>query len=206
MSRSDEDIAAEIAPAGLRFVERDRAEPRLPVEAANLAPSCRDEDGRVDAETHEFVDTEDPERVGKLNAGWLRLADEHGLLNNDREFLLEVDYAEDGDDWPELAWIRVRLEDEWSIAEGSVPALGRLGGPEFTALSIDERALMRTTLWGNGSVSSLVIVRPATASPIRKWAEYIAEDPQHPSTAQAAARAWLNELRSPASDPTIHKS
>jgi hypothetical protein len=205
LSRSDADIAVEIAPAGLRFVERDRTEPRLPVEAANLAPSCRDEDGRVDAEPHEFVDTDDPDRVGKLNAGWLRLADEHGLFNNDREFLLEVDYAEDGDDWPELAWIRVRIQEGWSIAEGTVPALGSLGGPEFTALSVDERALMRTTLWGNGSVSSLVIVQPATASPIRRWAEYIAEDPQHPSTAQAAARAWLDEPRSPRG-LTIHRS
>lgn len=205
MSRSDADIAAEISPAGLRFVERDRAEPRLPVEAANLVPSCRDEDGRVDAEPHEFVNVDDPERVGKLNAGWFRLADEHGLLNDDREFLLEVDYAKDGDDYPELVWIKVRLEDRWSIAEGTVPALGRLGNPEFTALSVDERALMRTTVWGNGSVSSLVIVQPAAASPIRKWAEHIAEDPHYPSTAQAAARALLDEPRNSPREAKIHR-
>jgi hypothetical protein len=48
--------------------------------------------------------------------------------------------------------------------------------PEITALSVGERALMRTTVWGNGSVSSLAIVQPTVAAPIRIWAEHIAED------------------------------
>ncbi|MFD1046540.1 hypothetical protein ACFQ1S_13745 [Kibdelosporangium lantanae] len=68
MLRSDAELAAEIAPAGLLFIERDHAEVRLPVEAANMAPCCRDEDGRIDAEPHEVVHLDDPDRVGKLNA------------------------------------------------------------------------------------------------------------------------------------------
>lgn len=191
MSRSDAELAAEIAPAGLRFIERDRSEVRLPCEAANLAPCCRGEDGRIDAEPHEAVDIDDPERVAKLNAGWLRLATEHGLLNCEREFLLEVDYAEEGEDWPELAWIKVQLLDEWSIADGTVRALGSSIAPEFTALSIDGQALMRTTLWGNGSVSSLIIPRPSTVSPIRRWAEQMANGPRYSAAVQEAARAWL---------------
>lgn len=191
MSRSDAELAAEIAPAGLRFIERDRAEVRLPAEAATLAASCQGEDGRIDAEPHEFVDVDDPERIGRLNAGWLRLAIEHGLLNDEREFLLKVNYAEDGSDWPELVWIKVQLLDTWSIADGTVPALGSAIAPDFTALSVDGQTLMRTTLWGNGCVSSLVIVKPSTASPIRRWAKQMANGPHYSPAVQEAARSWL---------------
>jgi hypothetical protein len=50
---------------------------------------------------------------------------------------------------------------------------------------------MRTTVWGNGKISSLAIPQPSTARPIRKWAEYMAHDPSYPVDVQAAAQAWL---------------
>lgn len=189
MLRSDADIAAELAPAGLRFVERDRARVRLPSQAANLAPSCRDEDGRIDALPHEVVELDDPDMAEKVNAGWFRLAVESGLLTEHREFLIEVDYSDTPDE-PELAWVRVRLLDEWDVAGSGVSALGTYG-PEFTALSVDEKVLMRTTRWGDGTVSTLVVPSPATVSIIRNYAEWMRSDPFYPPDIQQAARTWL---------------
>jgi hypothetical protein len=193
MSRTDDDIAAELAPAGLRFVERDRAAVRLPAEAAGLAPSCRRDEGRIDAAPDEVVDISDPARAEKLNAGWFRTAEEHGLFTADREFLLEVNYAE-GDDpltEAECAWVKVQLLDGWNIAGGTVPALGTQVSPEFTAMSVDEKALMRMTLWGNGTTSTLVVPLPSTVGTIRRWVERMTGDSDYPAAVQEAARAWL---------------
>jgi hypothetical protein len=144
------------------------------------------------------------DRVGKLNAGWLRLATVCGVLNHEREFLLEVDYALEGEDWPQLAWIKVQLLDDWSIADGTVDALGGFAAPEFTALSVDGQALMRTTLWGNGSISSLVIPEPSVAMPIRRFAEEMATGPRYSRAVQEAARVWLR-FEQHANPPTNSK-
>jgi hypothetical protein len=189
VSLTDTDIAAELAPAGLRFIERDQAAVRLPVQAANLAPSCLGSDGRIDAPPHEVVHVDDPDMARKVNAGWIRLAAESGLFTEDRQFLFEVDYSDNVDD-PELAWVRVQLLDQWDIAGSGVAALGTYA-PEFTALSIDGRVLMRTTLWGDGTVSSLVVPTPATAAPIRAYAEAMTQDPFYSPAVQQAARTWL---------------
>ena len=75
-----------------------------------------------------------------------------------------VDYAGDAD-WPERSWVRVRLLDEWDIAGSEVEQLGGHFAatfglryvPEFRALSLDQRVLMHTTVWGNGTVSTIAI-------------------------------------------------
>jgi hypothetical protein len=189
VSQTDADMAANLAPAGLRFVERDHAAVRLPVQAANVAPSCRREDGRIDAPPHEVVHADDPDMARKVNAGWFRLARESGLFTEDRQFLLEVDYS-DAVDEPELAWIRVQLLEQWDVASSGVAALGT-DAAEFTALSIDGQVLMRTTLWGNGTISSLVVTSPATAAPIRASAETMTQTPFYSPALQQAARTWL---------------
>ncbi|GIH12259.1 hypothetical protein [Rugosimonospora africana] len=187
VSLSDADVAADLAPAGLHFVARDRAAIRIPVEAANLAPCCRDEDGRIDGPS---VDLDDSDRAGKINAQWFRLATGSGLFDEHREFLLEVDYSEAPDE-PELAWVRVQLSDEWDIAGSGASALGSYGVPEFSALSIDERVLMRTTRWGNGTVSSLVVPSPVKVSTIRNYVEWMTNSSFYPFAVQEAARVWL---------------
>ncbi len=192
MSRTDDEIAAELAPAGLRFVERDRASVRLPVLAARVAVSCRRDEGRIDAAPDEVADIEDPARVEKLNAGWIRLAEEHGLFTEDREFLLAVNYTNDPDSaGPELAWVRVRLLDGWNIAEGTVAALGTPVSPEFVAMSADEKALLMTTLWGNGTTSTLVVPAPSTVGTMRRRVGHMARDSGYPPAVREAARAWL---------------
>ena len=191
MSLTDTDIAAELAPAGLRFVERDRATVRLPPQAANLAPSCRDKDGRIDAPPHEIVHVDDPDMAHKINAGWFRLAVESGLFTEQREFLLQVTYSRTAAE-PKLAWVRVQLLDQWDVAGSGVAALGTRA-PEFTALSIDEQVLMRTTLWGDLTVSSLVIPSPASVSIIRDYAEWMTHAPLCSPAVQQAARAWLTQ-------------
>src|SRR6185437_2823925 len=78
-------------------------------------------------------------------------------LNDQREFLLSVDYSPESDDG-DRAWVRVRLLDEWDFVDSEVEQLrGWFAGmfttryvPEFFVLSLDRRAHMNTTIWGNG--------------------------------------------------------
>lgn len=194
MPLTDADVAAALAPAGVCFIERDRAAGRLPVRAAGLAPTLRREDGRVDAPADKVASVDDPDATGRLNAAWYRMAAETGLPDARREFLLAVSYAGPCDD-ADPAWVRVRLLEEWDIDGGGTPLLGNPGIPEFTALSLDGQVLMRTTLWGNWTVSSLAVQSPATCTPIRRHAERMADDPEYPPADRSAARTWLESCQ-----------
>lgn len=167
MSLTDAEMAAALAPAGLQFIKRERGKIRLPLKPGKSAASSLPEDGRFDARPDEVIDVDDPDFAVKLNAGWLRMATEFGLLDAQREFLLSVDYNEDlpRGEPAEPAWVRVRLLDDWDIAGCGA---GQLGGtfatlmteryvPEFWVLSLDQRVLMNTTVWGNGTVSTIAI-------------------------------------------------
>jgi len=111
------------------------------------------------------VPVDDPDLPAKVNGGWWHMATGYGLLNDEREFLLGVyyDLPEHAD--PNYAWVRVRLAADWDLVTSGVPALrsGFAGlfterfVPEFTMLSIDGRMLLNTTVWGDGSVSTIVI-------------------------------------------------
>ena len=76
---------------------------------------------------------------------------------------LYYDIPEDGDF--DYAWIRVRLAAEWNLVDSCLPVLrsGFAGlftesfVPEFTMLSVDGRMLLNTTVWGDGTVSTIVI-------------------------------------------------
>jgi hypothetical protein len=165
MSLTDADIAAALAPAGLLFIEREQGEIRLPLKPDRSAASSGPEDGRFDARPDEVVDVDDPDLIAKLNAGWLRMAIEFGLFNEQREFLISVDYSENPVYEPEPAWVRVRLLEGWDIAGSEVEQLrGHFAAmftkrfvPEFWVLSLDQRMMMNTTIWGNGTVSTIVI-------------------------------------------------
>jgi hypothetical protein len=122
-----------------------------------------------------------------------RLATECGLFTDHREFLVEVDYSDTVHE-PELAWVRVQLLDQRDVAGSGVAALGSYA-PEFTALSLDGQVLMRTTLWGNGTVSSLVVPSPATVSTIRDYVEWMTHGAYYSSAVQQAARTWLTRGR-----------
>ncbi|MGI5204647.1 hypothetical protein ACQEU6_24065 [Spirillospora sp. CA-108201] len=161
---TDVEIAAALAPAGLVFIERERGEVHLPLKPQRSAASSRPEDGRFDSETEEVVDVDDPDLVAKVNAGWLRMAVEFGLFDERREFLISVNYSEEPGE-PDQAWVRVFLSEKWDIAGSEVEQLrGYFASmfttrfvPEFTVLSLDQRVLMNTTIWGNGTVSTIVI-------------------------------------------------
>lgn len=161
---TDADIAAALAPAGLVFIEREQGEVHLPLKPHQSAASSRPEDGRFDSKPEEIVDVDDPDLVAKVNAGWLRMAVEFGLFNERREFLINVNYSEDLDE-PDRAWVRVLLSQEWDIAGSEVEQLrGHFASmfttrfvPELTMLSLDQRVLMNTTIWGNGTVSTIAI-------------------------------------------------
>ncbi|GAA3779354.1 hypothetical protein GCM10022225_79410 [Plantactinospora mayteni] len=166
MSLTDAAIAADLVPAGLELLERVREEVSLPLPPPPpyYSPaSCRPEHGRFDSD--EMIDVNDPEMPSKVNASWLRMATEYGVLNDQREFLLSVNYSDPNDVEPEYAWIRVRLSEQWDLAANGSPALrSGFGGlftdrfvPEFSMLSLDHKAMLNTTVWGNGTVSTIVI-------------------------------------------------
>ena len=62
-----------------------------------------------------------------------------------------------------MVWVRVRLADAWDLAGSNVTALGSYFAdvfterfvPEFTMLSLDHKAMLNTTVWGNGTVSTI---------------------------------------------------
>ncbi|WP_181449074.1 hypothetical protein [Nonomuraea aridisoli] len=170
MTLTDSDVAALLASAGLLFIERVNQESvRLPpLPPGHSAASTRPEHGRFDSRPDEIADVDHADMPDKVNAGWFRMASEYGLFNEDREFLLSVCYARywktgTGDD--DIAWVRVRLLDEWDLVAGEVDLLrSYMAGlfterfvPEFTMASLDGRMMLNTTFWGNGTVSTIVI-------------------------------------------------
>lgn len=168
MALTDSAVAADLARAGLEFRERVSDEVILPLPAAPpyYSPaSCGPEHGRFDSRADEVVDVDDPQMPGKVNAGWWRMATEYGLFDDRREFLVSVDYNDHDGVGPDYAWIRVRLSEQWDLAgSGSNALRSTFGGvftdrfvPEFSMLSLDRRAMLNTTVWGNGTVSTIVI-------------------------------------------------
>ncbi|MGS2646705.1 hypothetical protein [Streptosporangium sp. LJ11] len=103
------------------------------------------------------------------------MATEYGLFNDDREFLLGVTYTEsdDGDDREaHRGWAQVRLLDEWDLVASEVDQLRSWMAamfttrfvPEFTMVSLDGQMMMNTTVWGDGTVSTIAI-RPHNGAP-----------------------------------------
>ncbi|MBB5962677.1 hypothetical protein [Planomonospora venezuelensis] len=167
---TDDEMATLLAPAGLHLIERrSRDEVRLPPLPPYHSPgSAGPEHGRFDSHPDEIPGVDDLDMPDKVNASWFRMATEYGLFNEDREFLLAVTYSEsdDVDDIEEhRAWVRVRLLDEWDWVASEVDQLRSwIAGtfttrfvPEFTVVSLDGRMMMNTTVWGNGTVSTIAI-------------------------------------------------
>ncbi len=89
----------------------------------------------------------------KVNASWFRMASEYGLLNEDREFLLLVNYADEEDEVERLrSWIATTFTPRFV--------------PEFRMVSLDGQTVVETTVWGNGTVSTIAI-RPSATAPGR---------------------------------------
>ena len=167
-SPADAAVAADLVPAGLEFLDRIDEEVRLPLPAPPpyLSPaSCRPEHGRFDSRPDEVIDVDDPQMSAKVNAGWWRMATEYQVLDDRREVLLSVNYSDPGGAEPEYAWVRVRLSDKWDLAgSGSINVRSGFAGlftarfvPEFSMLSTDHQAMLNTTVWGNETVSTIVI-------------------------------------------------
>ena len=167
MALTDAAVAADLAQAGLEFLERVSEEVSLPLPPPpDYSPaSCGQQHGRFDSLPDEFVDVDDPEMPAKVNACWWRMATEYNVVDQRREVLLRVRYSDPDEVEPEYAWVRVRLSDQWDLAgSGSMVLRSSFGGlftdryvPEFSMLSLDHNAMLNTTVWGNGTVSTIVI-------------------------------------------------
>jgi hypothetical protein len=166
---TDAEIAGILAPAGLHLVERVGGEVPLPPLPKNVGPaSAGPEHGRFDSEADEFVDVRAADFADKANAGWHRMAAEYGLFDDSREFLLCLGLARLGEEPvqpPWSLWFRVRLLDGWDLVRSEVDlqrsSFGALFSeryvPEFTMASLDGRMMLSTTVWGDGTLSTIVI-------------------------------------------------
>jgi hypothetical protein len=172
---TDAAVTADLAQAGLEFLERVNEKVSLPLPPPppyHSPASCGPQHGRFDSRPDEVVDVDDPEMPAKINAGWWRMATEYSVVDHRREFLLSVNYTDPDEVEPEYAWVRVRLSDQWDLAgSGSTALRSSFGGlftdrfvPEFSMLSLDYKAMLNTTVWGNGTVSTIVI-RPDRLTP-----------------------------------------
>ncbi len=165
VSVADSVVASDLASAGLVFIERIHAHVFLPMPERRTPASCLPEHGRFDAREDEIIGVDDPNMPAKINAGWWRMACEFGLLDEHREFLLCVDYRDPQAIDPEIAWVKVRLGEDWDLAgSGAANLRSYFAGmftkrfvPEFTMASNDHRMVLNTTVWGNGTVSTIVI-------------------------------------------------
>ncbi|MET9108464.1 hypothetical protein [Streptomyces zhihengii] len=173
---TDREMAAELEPAGFRFVERALEDVRRPALPPGYGPaSAGPEHGRFDSRADETADVDDPGMANKVNTSWYRMAVDYGLFSRDGEFFLAVDSApgDEDVDGGHRGWVRVRLLDEWDLVRSEVEQLrSPMGGllserfvPEFTVVSLDGRVLMNTTVWGNGTVSTIAI-RPGQATAV----------------------------------------
>lgn len=165
-ARTDDEISADLDSAGIEFLERITTEVSYPLPASGAGPaSCRPDDGRFDSMPDEVVHVDAPDMPAKVNAGWWRMAHEFGLLDERREFLLGIDYSGTESVESEYGWARVRLADEWDLAgSGSTTLRSHFAGimterfvPEFTMLSLDQKMMLNTTVWGDATVSTIVI-------------------------------------------------
>ncbi|MGW4378789.1 hypothetical protein [Kitasatospora sp. NPDC004531] len=169
MILTDAEIGDLLASAGLRLVERFQQEVRLPPLPKYVSPaSAGPEHGRFDSHPDEVADLNASDFADKVNTGWHRMAAEFGLLDEKREFLLalgRVRLGDDSDHEPYEGWFRVRLLDEWDLVRSEVDLL-RSGFatlftdrfvPEFTVASLDGQMMMSTTVWGDGTLSTIVI-------------------------------------------------
>ncbi|WP_231953843.1 hypothetical protein [Actinoplanes derwentensis] len=166
VSRTDDEVAVDLARAGIKFIERIATEISYPLPASDQGPaSCGAEHGRFDSEPHEIVHVDALDMPAKVNTSWSRMANEFGLFDEDREFLLAVDYAGPDTAESEPRWVRVRLGEEWDLAgSGSSTLRSHFAGvfterfvPEFTMLSLDQEMMLNTTVWGDATVSTIVI-------------------------------------------------
>ncbi|MGW4463710.1 hypothetical protein [Micromonospora sp. NPDC004704] len=168
MSLTDAAVAADLAPAGLVLLGRVREDVTLPLPPPppHYSPAnCGPEHGRFDSHPDEVVDVDDPEMPARVNTGWWRMATEYGLIDHRQELLLAVNYSDPDGVEPEYAWVRVRLSDAWDLAgSGSTTLRSGFAGlftdrfvPEFSMLSLDHRAMLNTTVWGDGTISTIVI-------------------------------------------------
>ncbi|WP_404953238.1 hypothetical protein [Streptomyces sp. 147326] len=169
MTLTDAEIGSLLMPAGFRLIERVQGEVQLPPLPPHHSPaSARPEHGRFDSHPHEVADVTASEMADMVNSSWYRMARDYGLLDHDREFLLATTLEAiggDPEDEPYLLWFRIRLLDAWDLVRSEVSLL-RSGFarvftdrfvPEFTVASLDGRMMMNTTVWGNGTVSTIVI-------------------------------------------------
>jgi hypothetical protein len=200
----DEPRVAELLhAAGLQLLSGAVPAGAPPLTSVGLLSSCGPEDGRRDAWVDGWVNEETPGLVERANAGWLALAEEHGLFGPDREFLLGVQVGEEREDGYDTSrWQRVRLLEKWDLV-GAGAETGLLGSgagrPGFRMCSLDGRVPVLGTTYQKG-VTSIVVPELWRAPSMRRTMDRLVERAAHPNRADVSdwergwAREWLQYL------------
>lgn len=187
-------VAEPLARAGLQLIDLKAPKGTLPVHAAWQASSCGKEDGRRD----HTVAIDDPDLIRKSNEGWFELANQGALFDENREFLLALNFeeilsAEADESIGDVGWVRVRLSDRWDIM-GTGAATGLLGWgpgrPGFIMLALDGKVVLEGTTWNN-SIGSLIVPNPGRAHAIRNYVILSATDPKTGERQRLEAIEWL---------------
>ncbi|GAA3681645.1 hypothetical protein GCM10022267_80540 [Lentzea roselyniae] len=142
----------------------------------------------------EEVAYDDPQRVAKLNAAWMRMCTDAGLFDNSHRFLVGVKIEESDDEDPVWWWAEVALMDSWDLA-GAGAATGVLGTgagyPAFVMLSLDGNVVVRAAR-EQGGVGIGVHRCPNRMPVLRSHGEWMADWPDSPEFTRNAIRRWLD--------------
>lgn len=185
---SEQALAEGLRAAGFQLLELRYETASIPIQAAWAATTCQPgEGGRRDV----TYDLDALDLVGQLNSMWSQMVIEVGLLDGNGQFLLSVISSNSG--LPEPHWALVCMHEEPDIA-GIGASRGifgfRPGYIEFSAASLDGRAIVRGTLW-QSSAGLLAISDARSSVRLREYIRGLSERGVLPANEHLRAQMWL---------------
>lgn len=138
----------------------------------------------------------EPQKVEKFNAAWLRMCQDADFFDADGRFLVGVKIEEDEDAAEDatLWWAVVALADLWDLAgRGAAELLGHeFGLPSFTMLSMSGELVLRASREQDDS-SGLAMLRDLHLVPaLRRQGEWLTGWHLCPEATREAVRNWLD--------------
>ena len=178
------ELSQQLASGGLELLEM--VDPNAPLIPPTLATVAIDYPSESESRPYSAVEIGAADLVARANAGWFRLASEHGLFGADREFLVAVKQS---DQW---WWARVRLAESWDVmGRGAAGVLGNGEGyPGFVMMSLDSAVVIRGDVWQT-EIGTVLARSPSANEQLRGYALRKAEYPATPEYEKAAILRWL---------------
>ncbi|MEV7176126.1 hypothetical protein [Kitasatospora sp. NPDC093679] len=187
----NEKLNRRLSLAGLELIEIQAISVTLPPDPIWMVSACGEQDGAVDS----FFDFSQADLINAANRAWFKMAQEIGLIGVDREFLLSIDLADEGES-SVLRWARVRLGEDWDVM-GAGTESGTFGGPRgrpgFVMLSVDGSSAIAGMTWeGEGVIAIRGIPDLYRARPVvRSVTRMLARDSLSPEERESLSR-WIS--------------